>query len=41
MWVDLQEIFYITVGPFFYYVFLPVVVAAGVLLAFYLPRDKR
>ncbi len=34
LWQDLQEIFYIAVGPFFYYLLLPVFVAGGILLAF-------
>jgi hypothetical protein len=33
MWQDLQELFYIAMGPFFYYVFLPVLVAGGVLMS--------
>lgn len=33
LWQDLQELFYISMGPFFYYVFLPVLVAGGLLMA--------
>lgn len=33
LWQDLQELFYLAMGNFFYYVLLPVVVAGGVLAA--------
>jgi hypothetical protein len=33
LWQDLQELFFISMGPFFYHVFLPVLVAGGVLMA--------
>lgn len=33
LWQDLQELFFISMGPFFYYLLLPVIVAGGVLLA--------
>ena len=33
LWQDLQEFFYLAMGSFFYYVLLPVIVAAGVLVS--------
>jgi len=33
LWQDLQEIFYLTIGPFVVYLLLPVFTAAGVILA--------
>jgi hypothetical protein len=33
LWADLQETFYITMGPFLGYLLLPAFVAAGMLLA--------
>ena len=33
LWQDLQELFYIAMGNFYYYVLLPTLVAGGILLA--------
>jgi len=46
MWADLQETFYVTLGPFIGDLLLPVFIAAGLLLAmlmstarFWRPRE--
>ncbi len=37
MWNDLQEAFFILLGPFIQNILLPVFIAAGVLLALFMP----
>jgi hypothetical protein len=40
MWTDLQEAFFIVLGPFIQNILLPVFIAAGVLLALLMPLAR-
>ncbi|NJN95681.1 MAG: hypothetical protein HC875_17000 [Anaerolineales bacterium] len=40
MWNDLQQTFFITLGPFIQNILLPVFIAAGVLLALLMPLAR-